>query len=67
MTSEERSCQCKVRHRSASAALLGLNVTRRVHKLQRWELEIYACRFCKGWHVGNCKSVREPIRRMVRK
>lgn len=50
-----RSCERKVRHESASGAWIARKHTT-ADKQERALLDVYACRFCKGWHVGHRKG-----------
>lgn len=43
-----RSCECKKRHATETAAAIEARRLRRKGSFVRW----YSCRFCGGWHVG---------------
>jgi hypothetical protein len=66
MTSEQRSCLSKTRHSSQRKACCALSYLRRKYKIAPGDLQIYFCRFCKGWHVGHPKINRQPMRYMER-
>jgi hypothetical protein len=66
MTSEERSCLGKIRYGSQRKACAALNGSRRNFGALAGELQVYLCRFCKGWHIGHVKLHPEPMRRLPR-
>jgi len=66
MTSEERSCLAKVRHTTQRRACIALGITLRQYHEKPGAIQVYRCRFCKGWHLGHVKLRPEPIRRIAR-
>ena len=66
MTSEQRSCLQKVWYSSQRKACIGLSSTNRQFGHPPGELQVYACRFCKGWHIGHVKLHQQPMRRLVK-
>jgi hypothetical protein len=66
MTSEERSCLCKVRHTSQRRACFALARTLLSCHEKRGSIQVYRCPFCKGWHIGHVKLHPVPIRRIAR-
>jgi hypothetical protein len=53
-----RGCEGKVRHTERADALQHLRQLRRID--HAWHLNIYRCRFCKGWHVGHAPYFGPP-------
>lgn len=49
----ERACGSKCRHRSKEAALAEARSIRSRDKVFRYTLNVYRCRFCGCFHVGN--------------
>jgi hypothetical protein len=66
MTSEERSCLGKVRHTTQRRACIALGKTNLRYHEKPGSIQVYRCRFCKGWHLGHVKLHPEPLRRMAR-
>ena len=56
-----RGCEGKQRHTDRATALQHLrHLARAGHA---WMLNIYHCRFCKGWHVGHAPYFGPPLGR----
>lgn len=51
-----RSCEGKRRHADKQAAMFHLVLLRQSGSPGR--LNVYLCRFCKGWHVGHLARTR---------
>lgn len=51
--SKGRSCTGKARHDTRAAARKALESLIRAKKARRAWNDVYACRFCDGWHVGH--------------
>ena len=66
MNSEQRSCLSKVRYTQQRGACQAMIRTRLDLGLGQRALQVYLCRFCKGWHVGHAKT-GEPIRKLRRR
>lgn len=67
MTSEERSCLIKMRVTSQGLACRAMADLIASTRQERGALQVYACRFCHGWHIGHIRANRKPIHRLIQK